>query len=374
MKPRMTIRLVWTAISLAAATTLAPPATARQAFDPARAKAHLIAPATQVMVLGVSHLDNAPKAFDPAWLEPVMCRLRHYAPNVILTEAMSGEQLAAIEAYKALRGDAGKWAGPTLAIAKDAQATLGITGPDAMAQADALMTRAHPTAADRRRLAALFLAAGEPFSAATQWLQLGPSERLASDGISETMKTKIERFGVGRGEIVSIAVALAVQLGRPRLYGAGDHLSDVALPDNAAFGAAVKASPDIVAQLDKTTPALTPFGSKALALDTPDRVLPVFRVLNSPAFAKADAQAQWLSLQQSPRLNTLGRQRVAAWEAQNLRIATTVREVTAPIPGGKALLIVGAAHKAFIEAYLGMMTDITIISVPAMLDARPTGC
>lgn len=92
------------------------------------------------------------------------------------------------------------------------------------------------------------------------------------------------------------------------------------------------------------------------------------------AFAAADAQAQWLSLQESSKLAALGRQRVAAWEAQNLHMATTVREVTAAIPGGKALLIVGAAHKAFIEAYLRMMTDITIVSVPAMLDARPTGC
>jgi hypothetical protein len=359
---------------LAVALTLTPPVFARQAFDPARAKAHLIAPATQVMVLGVSHLDNAPKGFDPAWLEPVMCRLRAYAPDVILTEAMSGEQLAAIDAYKAVRGDAGKWAGPTLSIARDAQATLGITGADAMAQANALIARPSPTAADRRRLAALFLAAGEPFSAATQWLQLAPAERIAGDGVSETMKTKIERFGVGRGEMVSMAVALAVRLGRPRVYGGGDHLADGALPDDAAFGAAVKASPDVVAQLDKATSALAPFGSKALALDAPERILPVFRTLNSAAFARADAQAQWLSLQQSPKLGALGRQRVAAWEAQNLHMATTVREVTAPIPGGKALLIVGAAHKVFIEAYLRMMTDITIVSVPAMLDARPTGC
>ena len=118
------------------------PVCAGQAFDPRRAKEHLIAPATQVMVLGVSHLDNAPEAFDPAWLEPVMCRLRAYAPDVILTEAMSGEQLAAIDAYKAVRGDAGKWAGPTLAIARDAQATLKISAADALAQADSV--RASP--------------------------------------------------------------------------------------------------------------------------------------------------------------------------------------------------------------------------------------
>lgn len=259
----MTFRIRSLTACAAATMMLAPPISARQTLDPAQARSRLIAPATQVMVLGISHLDNAPKAFDPAWLEPVMCRLRAYAPDVILTEAMSGEQLAAIDAYKAVRGDAGKWAGPTLAFAKDAQTALGITGANALAQANALAAKPKLTAMERRRLAALFVAAGEPFSAATQWLQLAPVERLAQDGVSETMKTRIARFGIGRSEIVSIAVALAVQLGRPRVYAAGDHLSDVALPDDSAFDAAVKASPGIIAQLDKATPALKPYGSKA---------------------------------------------------------------------------------------------------------------
>jgi hypothetical protein len=50
------------------------PVCAGQAFDPRRAKEHLIAPATQVMVLGVSHLDNAPEAFDPDHVPPSRLR------------------------------------------------------------------------------------------------------------------------------------------------------------------------------------------------------------------------------------------------------------------------------------------------------------
>lgn len=343
-------------------------------FDPAAARHRMVLPATKVMVLGVSHLDRAPKAFDPAWLEPVLCRLRAYAPDVILTEAMSGEQLAGIEAYRAVRGDAGKWAGSTQAVARNAQLALGIGPADALAMANALAVKPDPGAADRRRLSALFLAAGEPFSAATQWLQLAPAERVADDGITARMKTTIEQFATARSELASLAVALAVQLKRPRVHSAGDHLSDAALPDDAAFDAALKANPAIIDGLNKATPELASFSSKALAIETPDRVLPAFRALNSGRFGQLDAQAQWLSLQQSPTMGAVGRQRVAAWEAQNLRMATTIREVTAPIPGGRALLIVGAAHKPFIEAYLRTMTDIEIASVPDMLDATPAGC
>lgn len=359
---------------LACTSLTAAHADGQREFDPAAARRRLAMPTTKVMVLGISHLDNAPKAFDPSWLVPVICRLRAFAPDAILIEAMSGEQLAQIDAYKAVRGEAGKWAGPTLSIARDAQAALGLTGADALAQAEPLAARTRLSVSERRRLAALFLAAGEPFSAAVQWQQLAPGERIVADGVTATMKVKIERFGIGRGEITSLAVPLAAQLGRSRVYSAGDHLSDASLPDDAVFSAAVKANPAIIAQFDKATPELQPFGAKALALDAPERVLPVLRVLNSPRFGMLDAQSQWLSLQQDRSIGPSGRQRVAAWEAQNLRMATTIREVTAPIPGGKALLIVGAAHKAFIETYLRAMTDIEIVSASAMLDARPAGC
>jgi hypothetical protein len=76
----------------------------------------------------------------------------------------------------------------------------------------------------------------------------------------------------------------------------------------------------------------------------------------------------------SDKMGRVGRQRVAAWEAQNLRMAVAIREATAPIAGGRALLIVGAAHKPFIEAYLRTFTDIELVSVPALLDAKPVGC
>ena len=111
-----------------------------------------------------------------------------------------------------------------------------------------------------------------------------------------------------------------------------------------------------------------------MKMATAAEVMPVLKWKNSPRFAELDADAQWLSLLRSEKLGRLGRQRVAAWEAQNLRMAVTIREATAPIAGGRALLIVGAGHKSFIEAYLRTFTDVEIVSVPAMLDAKAAGC
>ena len=90
--------------------------------------------------------------------------------------------------------------------------------------------------------------------------------------------------------------------------------------------------------------------------------------------AALDTDTQWLLMLRSEKMGRVGRQRVAAWEAQNLRMAVTIREATAPIVGGRALLIVGAAHKPFIEACLLTSTAIEIVSVPAMLDAKTASC
>jgi hypothetical protein len=38
------------------------------------------------------------------------------------------------------------------------------------------------------------------------------------------------------------------------------------------------------------------------------------------------------------------------------------------------VLFVGAAHKPFIEAYLRAMSDVEIVSVPALLATKPARC
>jgi len=343
-------------------------------FNPAAARPLLANAPTRIMVFGVTHLDGQPEVFDPAWLAPVMCRLAVFKPDAIFTEAMPGEQLALLDAYKAVHGDAGKWAGPTLAVAKDAQASLGLSAPEALAEANVLSARKDLKFAERRRLAALFLAAAEPFSAATQWLQLPSVEQVAKDGPTEKMTATIARFGKGRGELTSMAVSLAVQLRLARVYGAGDHASDIALPDNAAFDAAVKSTPGQVALFNKDTPELRPINSKALVIDAPGKVIPVFQTLNSDRYGALDADAQWMSQLRSSQMGVVGRQRVAAWEAQNLHMVTVIRETTAATPGGRAVLFVGAAHKPFIEAYLRNLADVEIVSVSAMLSGKPAGC
>lgn len=107
-------------------------------FNPAAVKQKLGLPQTKVMVLGISHLDATSAKFQTAWLEPLLCRLRFYNPQVILTEALSGEQVMGLDAYAAYHGDAGKYAGPTLEMAKTAQTELHMSAAQALVKADSL--------------------------------------------------------------------------------------------------------------------------------------------------------------------------------------------------------------------------------------------
>ena len=326
------------------------------------------------MIFGLDHLDTAPASFQVAWLEPVLCRLRGYKPNLILTEALSGEQVMGLEAYAAYHGDAGKYAGPTLQMAKAAQADLHLTATQALVQANELSHQGNLTPAQRRRLAGLFVAAAEPLSAAVQWMRLPAAERIGADGISATLAKQVTLWANLRNEMSSMAARLAADLRLERVYGAGDHLSDVAQPDFAAFKAAVTAEPSQVDLFNHNTPVFQAVPEEAMKMVTAADVLPVLKWKNSLRFGELDADAQWLSMLRSEKMGRVGRQRVAAWEAQNLRMAVAIREATAPLPGGRALLIVGAGHKPFIEAYLRTFTDVELVSVPALLDAKPANC
>ncbi len=68
-----------------------------------------------------------------------------------------------------------------------------------------------------------------------------------------------------------------------------------------------------------------------------------------------------------PSPHNVGRTRVAEWETRNLRQVANIREAIASRPGARVLVITGSAHKAWFDAYLGMMTDVEIVDARQVL-------
>ncbi|HEX8414079.1 MAG TPA: DUF5694 domain-containing protein [Sphingomicrobium sp.] len=371
----MVLRVLACVLSMFAAGVPALVMSADRAIDPIAARRRMALPATKIMVLGLSHLDGAPASFNTAWLEPVLCRLRAYRPTVVLTEAMSGEEITNLDAYSAYHGaEPGTYAGPTLKQARVAQAWLEMSAAQALTAANALAAKHPATPAERRRLAALFVAAAEPSSAQVQWFRLAPAERMAKDGVDPTTARSLDQSLPRRSELVSIAARTAADVGLERVYSAGSHASDVVQPLWVDFQKVFEATPGQKALANHLDERWSSLPDDRLTMKSADEVMPAFKAKNSSVFARMDADGQWLSILRSPTMGTAGRQWVAAWEAQNLRMALRIREATAGDPGGRALLIVGAAHKPFIEMYLRQLIDLEIVDVAAILNAEPAGC
>lgn len=357
---------------LAAAATLAalsPAAAQNRPFDPREYQERHVGEATQILVIATPHLSGTPENFDPAVLEPVLQRLAAFRPDAIAIEALPGRSIDQMwqwrESYPQV---AQQYGGRAMALAG---ITRGLLGMD-MAQADAEIRRilsdwpASPTPAQRRRLAALLVATGDPWSALVQWWRLEPGERIADENVPRLLIEQLATYETAarRNENHLIASRLAARLGHERVYPTDDQSDDVA-PDFEANMTAFMEEP-WMAQLMED-PGFTPLREASQHLTTSDEALTTYRMLNGWRAGRTDADGQWLSMINRPSPGEVGRARVAAWETRNLRQVANIREVSARHPGGRILVIVGSAHKPWFDAYLSMMSDVEIVDATRVL-------
>jgi hypothetical protein len=187
------------------------------AFDPSRLKGPAAGPASEIMVLGSPHLSQLPKTFQPSSLSLLNDRLAGWKPQAIAVEERSGPQCDFMRRYvERYREAIDSYCWDTA----PARAATGLDVPQATAEAEKLLAAwpAAPSSAQRRRLAAVFLAGGESTSAMVQWLRLPAAERHAGDGLDEVLVARLHRLEVRPGESVMIAAQLAARLGHDRVH------------------------------------------------------------------------------------------------------------------------------------------------------------
>ena len=361
------MRLLSLAAAVVLGVVLTAPAAA-QSFDPRAYQRQIHGERTQVLVLGTPHLSGTPDSFDPPVLTPLLDRLAAFDPDVITIEALSGESVHALWEYREIYGDTPSTYGwRIMTLSAMARQSTQLDMPQAEAESRRLLAEwpASPTPAQRRRLAAVFLAAGDPNSALVQWWRLDPSERKAEDGISPLLVEQLAAYETRRNENHLIAVRLAVRLGLERVYPVDDHADDdlpeASVADLEAFWAEPW-SAELMAD-----ERARPLREAAQMLTTPDQVLSTYRMLNRPATSKFDADWQWLPMINRASPNLVGRTRVGLWETRNLRQVAHIREVAALRPGQRILVIVGSGHKAWFDHYLGMMSDIEVVDTGRVL-------
>lgn len=333
------------------------------AFDPHSFRDKIHGETTKVLVLGSMHLSGAPDDFDKKNLELLLAKLEAFDPDVIAIENLPGESVYLLKAYDAVyEGTADQYGKRILEIADLARANGDLDMPAAEAQSRKLLAALGPapSPAERRALAAAFASAGDPYSALVQLKQLPPKERIAKDGLSDALIAKLIEFGDRKNESQLVGVELAARLHLNEIHPIDDHSADdVVGPINEQLEAAVASDPDFAAILKD--PAIKKAIDSADRLKTPRQTLETYRMLNSPEMVVADPGAQWLYWLTRDWPDNLGRKRLAEWEARNLRMAANVREAMVDATGGRILVIVGAAHKAYLDAYLDMIHDVELV-------------
>lgn len=313
---------------------------------------------TQVLVLGTPHLSGIDR-LRPEWLEPLLVRLQAWKPDVITIEALSGPECDLLRRYARSWPDAAdQYCARTEKLAALGGKATGLDRPQAEAAADEALGKlgANPAPDDRRRLAALFAAAGDIGSAAVQWLRLAPAERRPGGPVDATLTSALDELVVRRNENYLIAAALAARLGLERVYPTDDHLSD---------RVSASGPPGLEQVLQKLwSGERPPLARKAqqmeAGLNGGDAVLAYYRFMNRADVGEQFVRADMGRAFAEPSAEKHGRRYVAWWETRNLRMVANIRAAIASRPGGRALVIVGAMHKPYFDAYLQMLHEVRL--------------
>ncbi|MEL6738741.1 MAG: DUF5694 domain-containing protein, partial [Pseudomonadota bacterium] len=342
---------------------VAVPAKAQSDFDFTGVIDGLAGDPTRVLVLGSPHIGNMPEeAYPIAHLALMLDRLETYAPDIVAVEGLDGIMCDELRRYAQLYpGAADRYcADPSVA-----QEFLGMNIAEAsfaLAKAlDALPDE--PGAEARANLAALFMAAGESPSAILQWSYLSPSEREATDKLSAEMKDALTGALAARNESISIGVEVARRLGLERIAQMDDHTADI-VTARAPEGLS-QTLREMWSTPNPQTQEMRERGKQLLG--SPEGVLAAYRLMNSKDYQQATIDADFAKAARTSTNNGITRQYLAWWQTRGLRMAANVVEAAGNQPGAKVLVIVGASHKSYLDAYLDQMHDIEIVDVDAVL-------
>lgn len=342
------------------------PGIAHAQVDVSQLDAEMAAPRTQVLVLGSVHLSQLPKGSDlsAARLQPLMDRLAAYKPTIITVENLSGETCDLMRRHPAvyLPEDSAAYCPDT----SEAARATGLDVPTAIGQVRAALKNwpMAPAPAQRRHLAALFLASGDPSSALVQWLQLAHAEQRAGDGLDAALVARLRTAEHRPNESNQIAARLAARLGLQRVYPADDHTGDnVDLDDPAAYGKAIQAA------WDKAALRASAMRAREDRLASEGKLLELYRAINLPASQQLAIAVDFRAALSEGSPQHFGYRYMSGWEIRNLRMVSNVRASFAEQPGARVLAVVGAMHKPWFESFLGQLQGVDIMDAAQVLGA-----
>jgi hypothetical protein len=346
----------------AALAALAVAGSAQAQVDLSALDRHMSGPRTQVLVLGSVHLSQMGAAVKPESLEPLLARLAAFKPDIITIENISGEGCDLLARHPAIY--APQDVSPYCRETDTAKAATGLDVPAAIAAVSKVLAGwpAQPSAAQRRHLASLFLAANDASSAVVQWLQLPQTEQRSGDGLDDALVAELRKRATRSNESDQVAARLAARLGLQRVYPIDDHTGDsIAIADEKAYGEAIQAA------WNGGRAKAAPMRAHEEALKKGGDMLALYRYINQPDVMRLAIESDFGAALRDPSPQHYGRHYVAGWETRNLRMVSNVRAAFRDRPGARVLSVVGSSHKPWFDSLLGQMQGVEIADVQKVL-------
>ncbi|MDE1466288.1 DUF5694 domain-containing protein [Aurantiacibacter sp. D1-12] len=310
---------------------------------------------TQIMVLGSYHLSGN-EDVDETTLEPLLDRLEQFAPDIILYEGLPGEQCVQLRIYTPLTD---QLVDDYCTDSSPALETLGMTPGEANVALLEALEEPVTDAVDRRRLAMLFLANGDAWSAFMHWSRLAEGERIADDVVTTELAERFTRGLSSRNENASIGGALGNRLGHARLYAMDDHTADsIYIGADERLGEVLQT---VWGRAGESDPALR--NEADALLTSPDTILAHYRLINSDEFQNMVFALDFGAVAAEEMHDAAGRSYLAWWHTRNLRMAANIMAASGNDPGARVLVITGASHKGTLDQILGQFYEIELVDV-----------
>lgn len=168
-------------------------------------------------------------------------------------------------------------------------AGLDVTAANAEAARMLANWPATPSAAQRRRLALVFLAAGEPASATVQWFRLPAAERRVDQCLTNELVAYLQAQLTRQSETELIAAQLAARSGLERVWSVDDQSFVGAPVDEQAYGEAIERAWDNPANKARIA------ADQALyaGIGQPNGLLDIYRALNASSLASLAYESDW---------------------------------------------------------------------------------
>lgn len=325
--------------------------------------------ASEITIVGTAHLEQLLPAPGADQIAPVVDALLRWRPSLVCIEAMPGERVEEFVRDPARHGPLlSVFGAQAVRLAPEQQLRLAQNASAARDAARTLAMREGELSVDERlALASLHLAAYEPWSAALIWSALAPEHRAAGEkALGRNAVDALDRLVASGNDIARIALPVARRMGHRQLCHADPFL------DEAAVGTLV----------DALTPMLTDAGvGKGIArfnalsasrwnAAAPEGLLQLLGWMQSADYAQQDREAQWDIFAGDPAVHDAGERRLALWNARNAEISALLFRALARPDGARVMLVIGAAHRPFLERAITAQPWVVLKPSSTLLPAR----